>query len=267
LANLRVTPVTAALEQAKPDLRVTPAIVALERAKPDLRVTPVTAALERAKVDLRVTPAIVALERAKPDLRVTPVTAALERAKVDLRVTPAIVALEQARPDLQVTPATAALERAKADLPWRGNRTRNSAINGAAMSARPVRIMLMGAAVILSTIAPVPTFAESEQTEWNVQDLYKYCKGVQGSLGKVFCLEFVSSAARPVFTNGLTLKDTKSPPDLGTRSIPSACPKLFVSNDAMVEAFSEWANQHLENWSANAQTGVMQAMHDTWPCL
>jgi len=205
--------------------------------------------------------------QALANLRVTPVTAALERAKVDLRVTPAIVALEQARPDLQVTPATAALERAKADLPWRGNRTRNSAINGAAMSARPVRIMLMGAAVILSTIAPVPTFAESEQTEWNVQDLYKYCKGVQGSLGKVFCLEFVSSAARPVFTNGLTLKDTKSPPDLGTRSIPSACPKLFVSNDAMVEAFSEWANQHLENWSANAQTGVMQAMHDTWPCL
>jgi len=205
--------------------------------------------------------------QALANLRVTPVTAALERAKVDLRVTPVTAALERAKADLRVTPVTAALERAKADLPWRGNRTRNSAINGAAMSARPVRIMLMGAAVILSTIAPVPTFAESEQTEWNVQDLYKYCKGVQGSLGKVFCLEFVSSAARPVFTNGLTLKDTKSPPDLGTRSIPSACPKLFVSNDAMVEAFSEWANQHLENWSANAQTGVMQAMHDTWPCL
>ena len=135
------------------------------------------------------------------------------------------------------------------------------------MSARPLHVMLMGAAVILSTIAPVPTFAESGKTDWNVQDLYKQCKGVQGSLGKVFCLEFVSSVARPVFTNSLILKDIKDSPDLGTRSIPSACPKSFVSNDAMVEAFSEWANQHLENWSANAQTGVMQAMHDTWPCL
>jgi hypothetical protein len=125
--------------------------------------------------------------------------------------------------------------------------------------------MLMGAAVILSTIAPVSTFAESEQSEWNVQDLYKQCKGVQGSLGKVFCLEFVSSAARPVFTNRLTLKDVKDPPR--TKSIPSACPKLFISNEAMAEAFSEWANQHLENWNANAQTGVMQAMHDTWPCM
>ena len=126
--------------------------------------------------------------------------------------------------------------------------------------------MLMGAA-FLSAITPAPTFAEFEKTEWHVQDLYKQCKGVQGSLGNVFCLEFVSSVARRVFTNRLPSKDIKDPPDSATRSIPSACPKSFVSNDAMVEAFSEWANQHLENWSANAQTGVMQAMHDTWPCL
>jgi len=135
------------------------------------------------------------------------------------------------------------------------------------MSAKPLHVMLMGAAVILSTIAPVPTFAEFEKTEWHVQDLYKQCKGVQGSLGKIFCLEFVSSIARQAFTNGLALQDIKNFPDLTTISIPSACPNSFVSNDAMVEAFSEWANQHLENWSANAQTGVMQAMRDTWPCF
>jgi|SRR5689334_1038822 Rap1a immunity proteins len=132
------------------------------------------------------------------------------------------------------------------------------------MSARSLRGMLTGAAVVLSTIAPVPTFAEFEQIEWNVQDLYKQCKGVQGSLGRVFCLEFVSSVARRVFTNGLALKEAKHPADL---VILSACPKSFVSNDAMVEAFSDWADQHLENWSANAQTGVVQAIHNTWPCF
>ena len=136
----------------------------------------------------------------------------------------------------------------------------------AAMSARPLCVMLMGAA-FLSAITPVPTFAEFEKTEWNVQDLYKQCMGVQGSLGKIFCLEFVSGIARQAFTNGLALKDIRDPPGLMTMSIPSACPKSFVPNDAMVEAFSEWANQHLENWGANAQTGVMQAMHDTWPCF
>jgi hypothetical protein len=136
----------------------------------------------------------------------------------------------------------------------------------AAMSARPLCVMLMGAA-FLSAITPVPTFAEFEKTEWNVQDLYKQCMGVQGSLGKIFCLEFVSGIARQAFTNGLALKDIRDPPSLMTMSIPSACPKSFVPNDAMVEAFSEWANQHLENWGANAQTGVMQAMRDTWPCL
>ena len=124
----------------------------------------------------------------------------------------------------------------------------------------------MGGVVILSTIAPVPTFAEFEKTEWNVQDLYKQCK-YKGSLDEIFCLEFVSSVARQIFTNGLALKDIKDLPDLMTMSIPSACPKSFVSNDAIVEAFNEWANQHLEKWSASARIGVMQAMRDTWPCF
>ena len=133
------------------------------------------------------------------------------------------------------------------------------------MSAKPLHVMLIGTAAVLSTIAPVPTFAEFENTDWNVQDLYKQCKG--GSLDEIFCLEFVSRMARQVFMNGLTLKDIKDPPDLMTMSIPSACPNSFVSNDAMVEAFSEWANQHIEKWSASAQIGVMQAMRDTWPCF
>ena len=133
------------------------------------------------------------------------------------------------------------------------------------MSARPLHVMLMGAA-FLSTIAPVPTLAEFEETEWHVQDLYKQCTH-KGSVDEIFCLEFVSSVARQAFTNGLALKDIIDPPVLMTRSLPSACPKSNVSNDAMVEAFSEWANQHLEKWSAGAQKGVMQAMSETWPCF
>jgi Rap1a immunity proteins len=134
------------------------------------------------------------------------------------------------------------------------------------MSARPLHGMLMGAAVVLSTIAPVPTFAEFKKTEWNVQELYKQCT-YKGSLDKIFCLEFVSSVARQVFTNGVALKDIKDPPDLMTMSIPSACPKSSVSNDVMVDVFSAWANEHIEKWSASAETGVVQAMRDTWPCF
>ena len=63
------------------------------------------------------------------------------------------------------------------------------------MSVRPLHVMLMGAAVILSTIAPVPafaefevqTFAEFEKTEWDVQDLYKQCTH-KGSFDAIFCL-------------------------------------------------------------------------------
>jgi len=130
------------------------------------------------------------------------------------------------------------------------------------MSARPLHAMLMGA--VLSTIISVPTFA-LEKTEYDVHELYKQCS-YKGSLDRIFCLEFVSFLARQAFTNGLALKHIKDPPDLMLRSIPSACPKSSVSNDAIVEAFNEWANQHLEKWPTNARTGVMQAMSDTWPC-
>jgi|GEM_PF-1895266 hypothetical protein len=136
------------------------------------------------------------------------------------------------------------------------------------MSARSLHVMLVGAVVLLSTIAAVPTFAEFEgKTEWDVQELYKQCKGRQGSLDEIFCLEFVSAVARRVFTNGLALKDIKDRHHLMTTSIPSACPETIVSNDAMVEAFRQWANEHIEKWSASAQIGVMQAMRDTWPCF
>jgi Rap1a immunity proteins len=82
----------------------------------------------------------------------------------------------------------------------------------------------------------------------------------------IFCLEFVSGVARQLFTNRLALKDIKTSRDLIMMSIPSACPTSFVSNGAMVQAFSEWAKRHPEEWRATAQIGVMQAVRDTWPC-
>lgn len=136
-----------------------------------------------------------------------------------------------------------------------------------AMSVRLLYVMLMGAAVIFSTIAHVPSFAASEETKWiNVQDLYKQCDARQGSFDEIFCLEFVSGVARQLFTNRLALKDIKTSRDLIMMSIPSACPTSFVSNGAMVQAFSEWAKRHPEEWSATAQIGVMRAVRDTWPC-
>jgi hypothetical protein len=133
------------------------------------------------------------------------------------------------------------------------------------MNSKPLPVMLMVAAIVLPVTAG-RTFAETEKAAWDVQELYKQCK-YKGNLEKTFCLEFVSSAARQVFTNGLALKKLKRPPDPAKITSHSACPKSFVSNDAMVEAFSEWANEHLEKWGTSADAGVMQAMHDTWPCF
>jgi hypothetical protein len=135
------------------------------------------------------------------------------------------------------------------------------------MSAKSLYATLILAAVVLSTIAPAPTSADSDNPEWDVHALYKQCNYKEGSLNKIFCLEFVSAVGRKVFTIGLPLKDPRADaPSSMTLSILYACPKSIVSNDAMVQAFNEWANQHLEKWNTSARTGVMQAMSDTWPC-
>ena len=84
------------------------------------------------------------------------------------------------------------------------------------MNARPLHVMLIAAAIILPATTPV--LAETEKTVWNVQELYKQCQ-YKGSLERIFCLEFVSNAARQVFTNGLALKDLKRPPDLASNPI------------------------------------------------
>ena len=134
------------------------------------------------------------------------------------------------------------------------------------MSTRPLHVALVGAALILSAIAQVPIFADA--TKLSVQELHDQCSmGVRGSLNKIFCLEFVAAIARQAFRNGFALQTVRDRhADLITTSISSACPKSFVSNEAMVEAFNEWAGEHFEKWSTSAETGVMQAMHDTWPC-
>ena len=105
--------------------------------------------------------------------------------------------------------------------------------------------MLVAAAIILPAITPVPTFAETEKPVWDVQELYKQCK-YKGSLEKIFCLEFVSNAARQVFTNGLALKGLERPPGLAKIAIPSACPKSFVS-------MMQWLRL-----STNGQTNILK---------
>jgi hypothetical protein len=136
------------------------------------------------------------------------------------------------------------------------------------MSAKPLHATLIGAAIVFSTIAPAPSSAESDNTEWDVQELYKQCTYKEGSLDKIFCLEFVSAVGRKIFTNGLPLKDIRADaPSSMTLSILYACPKPNVTNDAMVQAFNEWANQRIEKWKTSARVGVMQAMSDTWPCF
>src|SRR5262249_23130914 len=82
-------------------------------------------------------------------------------------------------------------------------------------------------------VVPVSKFLATGRNKGGSQDLYTVQR-TKGSFDEIFCLEFVSGVAHQLFANGLALKDIKDPRDLMTMPIPSACPKSFVSNDAMI---------------------------------
>ena len=39
-----------------------------------------------------------------------------------------------------------------------------------------------------------------------------------------------------------------------------------VTRGAMLQAFLIWAEKHPEKWSHYNGTGVLEALHETWPC-
>jgi Rap1a immunity proteins len=46
----------------------------------------------------------------------------------------------------------------------------------------------------------------------------------------------------------------------------SMCITEHVSSGAMVQAFRNWAERNPKDWGKEAVLGVMNALHETWPC-
>jgi hypothetical protein len=126
-------------------------------------------------------------------------------------------------------------------------------------------------------VAPIPTRSQAPKKEMDVQWLYGQCKEAKPS-SQSFCSGFISGIALQMFWTGSWL--IKKPPsgttplydrltnddDRSTVSFLSACTELAASGEAMRQAFINWAEKHPQEWSADSQLGVMQAIHSAWRC-
>jgi Rap1a immunity proteins len=101
----------------------------------------------------------------------------------------------------------------------------------------------------------------------NVQTLYQHCTQPVGTWAGGFCLGFVAGVGQQMIWSGFIFKDAQS--HGGASAVlaqSSSCPKAFVSNGAMVQAFVNWGQKHPEKWSMDAQMGAMEAVREVWPC-
>jgi hypothetical protein len=125
-------------------------------------------------------------------------------------------------------------------------------------------------ALALAFFSPISSAARDAATE--VQDLYRLCLSPSWEFEDATCKAFVSGVAEQMNFSGRTAtlpRKRGGPADERDRellSTLSACIPTDASPAKMVEAFIDWAEKHPERWTAPRQTGVMQALNQTWPC-
>ncbi len=127
---------------------------------------------------------------------------------------------------------------------------------------------IVRAAVFAILLTPLSSVAE--QSKRDVQDLPRMCKTPVGGAESTFCLAFIAGVAEQmIFTGELASLHRKEggltdERDRKLLSLLSAC--TSASFGAMVQAFTNWAERHPEEWTTCRQIGVVKALSERWPC-
>jgi hypothetical protein len=127
-------------------------------------------------------------------------------------------------------------------------------------------------ALLALMLAPLPARAESsvfegisQPVDFTVGTLYQVCgtvtRDAQSSLDYGFCSGFIAGIGRTMFLTG----QIDSPGATRTQFIV-ACSNVGVTTAALVQAFKNWAVKHPEHWGIQAESGVITALRETWPC-
>jgi hypothetical protein len=112
----------------------------------------------------------------------------------------------------------------------------------------------------LGFAAAPPACAEEELTTGR---LLQECNETEGSADWTYCFGIILGVSGVLLVNGNLVDANKNRvPDNGV----SMCITEHVSSGAMVQAFRNWAERNPKDWGKKAVLGVMNALHETWPC-
>lgn len=123
------------------------------------------------------------------------------------------------------------------------------------MGVSMLRLMI---ALLVMSLGQNP--ANSQETKQNVQRLLGWCKQPQSSAGFNLCVGFVGGVGSTMVNLGQVYENKPE-----TREITGLCGS-GATVGAMVQAFTNWAEGHPEEWTMNAGLGVMLALREKWPC-
>lgn len=118
--------------------------------------------------------------------------------------------------------------------------------------------------LLLSTLVAVfPAYAEEKST---VQNLYVQCKA-KTSVDTIECVRFLQGAFSTMRIAGEWATDKVTPADAreGLLTV-GICTTTPVSGAQLVQAFSNWAEQHPAYWQYDASYGVLFAFKSEWRC-
>jgi len=112
-------------------------------------------------------------------------------------------------------------------------------------------VLLLSMCSVTHAQSPVPP-------EHSIQLMYERCKGEMAGERGHYCLGYVEGVAQVMIIIGALGRDEFS-----------MCPRPPVglpSGAAMIQAFMNWAEKHLEHWSEMEVVGVSLALSSSWPC-
>jgi hypothetical protein len=117
-----------------------------------------------------------------------------------------------------------------------------------------LRSCLIVAPVTLGLVSPAHAI-DSTQT---VQGLYQYCKSPEGSPLAALCLGYITGVGDSMQLLGFGVERAPA------TAAFAICDK--PSYGAMVQAFTNWAEQNPRERETNRIVGVMTALRTNWPC-
>src|SRR5262245_32965256 len=91
----------------------------------------------------------------------------------------------------------------------------------------------------------------------DVQQLYEACSHKTADRDGMFCMGFMTAMLH-------TMRMFGGADDAGVRFSFGVCSKDPISYGAAIQSFLNWAEKHPEQWSKSMETGVIQALRETW---